>query len=437
MVMHKEPNTTEVVKTLEAQEAHEALKSIEKSSEALRQEILTESEKETADFAKESGAELEQVSTRAEKDGLVIDSVDKEALQGLSQEANVAQAELASEIGEESVVEKQATPPPLPAEYLSKFPPPLPEEEIGMEVKDGPKFGSVEYYLRMSKIADKDEALRKLMAYVGAKSEDELRVKLGERDDDGNDVVNILTPEDLYDRNNGTGFDNPSLKTIRKIADGGDSLGYTFANTPGYEMRVLDCINKLKEDGKIDEAREVEGIFEKVRKDFEEEKEKSAFREIDQRLLDLNGDREKISEYIDKQKNLPPDAIVHLYHGLNGSYKTVLGVLNSSSHGVEQHSGPTLSFIPLGQFWKKGDLGLRYSLKRSQIEFPGEKNPNAVVRIGGEYGDVGYIENESRSLPIDKFEADVMRSAGTFPNFEMEKMISERLRQLAELRKNN
>lgn len=174
--------------------------------------------------------------------------------------------------------------------------------------------------------------------------------------------------------------------------------------------------------------------FPKNEKTEKENGEQSEFEEIDSELLQMNMDQEKRKRYVEDQKNLPPNAIVYMYNGLNGGYEKALDVINSKVHGVEQRSGPCLSFIPVGQFWKPGGLGFRYALRRDQIAFPGENNPNAVVQIEGEIEDVGKIINESGGLSLAQFEAEVMSAKGTDKNAKLENEINEKLSKFAEVR---
>lgn len=158
----------------------------------------------------------------------------------------------------------------------------------------------------------------------------------------------------------------------------------------------------------------------------------SSVQKIDDSLFKGAMGEEGYKSFIEGIRNLPPNELVHLYHGLNsGGFESVLGILNSPSHGVEQHSGPTLSLVPVGQFWK--GLGFRYSLRREQISFPGEENPNAVVKMGenGVPEDTGYITTPSGSLPLDQFEAEIMRSQFADPNPALEKEMAEKLQQFA------
>lgn len=289
-----------------------------------------------------------------------------------------------------------------------------------------PEHGSLEYYIRKSKIKDRNEALQELIEYSGANSEEDLRKKLKEKDEQGDNIINIFTPEYLDTEK------KPNLRLLKKIHEGGKALGYNFVNTPGYEYAIDDIIGRFRDEGKIDQAIEVERLFQEERSHWEREKEKSEFREIDQKLMNM--DESELEQYVEKQRNLPPDGIVYLYHGLNnGGYEKVQTVLNSHSQGIEQHSGPTFSFVPVGQFWKKGDLGFRYAIRRDQVEFPGENNPNAIVKIE-DNGKTGIICTKSGSLPLSRFEADIMRSPGTFPDFDSENKIKEKLRYFSEIR---
>jgi hypothetical protein len=484
--MYKEPPSTEAMKKPEAQENLEAPRSIE-SSEELQAKMTNEAEKETVQFEKECTDDLLRVETGAEKDGLSLDSEDKKELQGLNQEADLVRAELMNEIGKSTEspekiqlkscpncgkenkagnkfcedcgnkFENKLKPPPLPEEYLRTIPPPLPTEyqnipphalnmppplpnipppiseqlrqdshESDFEEKE---LESVDYYLQKSKIADKEEALQRFMEYVGVDSKEALKDKLKEKDENGDSVIEIdrFTPDDLKY------LADLSGELLKKIRNVGDALGYTYMNTPGYKSQVEDLASKLRREGRKEEALEAKEIFEELERNFENDKDKSEFKKIDENLTALFQDEEKYKKYIEDQKRLPPDAIVHLYHGLNsGGYKAALEILNGSSHGIEQHSGPTLSLTPSGGFWK--GVGFRYSLRRDQIEFPGENNPNAVVRMEGDDEDTGKIVNESGSLPLDKFEAEIMRSKFTLPNPDLEKKLVEKLHQFSEER---
>lgn len=176
--------------------------------------------------------------------------------------------------------------------------------------------------------------------------------------------------------------------------------------------------------------------FEKFLQEKELENAGSEFKKIDNSLFRVSMGEEKFKEYVEAQKNLPPDAIVHLYHGLNsGGYESALEILNSPGHGIQQRSGPTVSLVPVGQFWK--GVGFRYSLRRDQIAFPGEENPKAVVRMQlDSHGDEsdGIIISESGSLPLDQFDAEIMRSQFANASPETEKEIIERLHDFSEKR---
>ena len=485
--------------------------------------MLKQSEKEVADFQQEGATELAQSQARAEKDGLVIDDVDKEELKGLNNEANVAKEELVAEIGNEQVapeenvtIEKMQqpdsvenikskrdcpkcgregnensnfceecggkmetqqvrvclgcgketkmgnkfcedcgngfekkqreddaqfssmpptlpnTPPPLP-----DMPPPLPEMPKSAEEDKKDNSAMEEQieselvgYLKESKIADKTEAMKRLKEFVMKSSEHDFKNKLK----DSLTTINMSSPDSIGD------IDiediDAEAEVLREVKSVGDALGYNYINTPGYEYSVVVLMDKLRSKGKKTEASKVEDIFKDLKVEFEKEKDKSQFQKIDDELFETLMDEEKLRKYTEEQKNLPPDATVYLYHGLNeAGYDGAIQVLDGKSKGIEQRSGPTLSMLPLGQFWK--GVGFRYALRRDQIEFPGENNPNAVVQMKlGDDGipDTGYIVNESGNLPLDQFEADVMRSKFTLPDPDTESKLAEKLRSFAEAR---
>ena len=89
--------TTESGKKVEAQETHEAPRSIEKSAEEISSQMMEQSRKEVAEFQQEGVSELE---ARAEKDGLSINDKDKEELEGLNNEAIIAREELEYNVSE-------------------------------------------------------------------------------------------------------------------------------------------------------------------------------------------------------------------------------------------------------------------------------------------------------------------------------------------------
>lgn len=95
--MYKEQYTIEATKKPETQENHEVPQSVE-SPEDLRQQMMSESEKETGHFKSECADDIAQTEVRAEKDELIIDGEDKKALEDLGTEAEVAKKELEAEI---------------------------------------------------------------------------------------------------------------------------------------------------------------------------------------------------------------------------------------------------------------------------------------------------------------------------------------------------
>ena len=130
---------------------------------------------------------------------------------------------------------------------------------------------------------------------------------------------------------------------------------------------------------------------------------------LDRELIKLGvSGPEKMEEFLDEKMALPPDAMIDLYHGLNGGLNKALAVLESPDQGVRQISGPCLAVFPVGQFWKPGDAGLKYAIPRGDIQFPGESNPDAKFRIdkGGVVTLVGGLE----ALPMDQYNGEVLRT---------------------------
>lgn len=206
--MNNAQETIEVAKKPEAPKGPEIPQDVE-SPEELRQQILTESETEVSSFKKEGEGELAQAEDVAQKEGLMVDSADKEALTGLNQEVDAAKAELLGEINsgkeqqfipdqvlaktkvctkcgaegvvsanfctqcgskfeqEQSAIKKQSNPPPLPQEYRAT-PPPLPKK---VEV------ATKERKIEDPKLLSKKEASEKFLAEERVKLLEEIRVQ--------------------------------------------------------------------------------------------------------------------------------------------------------------------------------------------------------------------------------------------------------------------
>jgi len=120
---------------------------------------------------------------------------------------------------------------------------------------------------------------------------------------------------------------------------------------------------------------------------------------------------ERLAEFINEKRNLPPDATIDLYHGLNGGIEGALAVIQSPEQGVKQISGPCLAVYPLGQFWKPGGAGFKYSIPRESIEFPGENKSDAKFRIDDE--GIVFLVNGLDTLPLTEFNGEVMRTERT------------------------
>jgi len=264
-----ESATTKATEKQEAHENHEARISVE-SPEEIRKQMMAEATQETDQFNAESVVDISQAEAQAEKDGLVIDAEDKNAIQELNVEADVAKNEFLAEVipGEE-----RATPPPLLTELEN------------IQVKACLSCGK------------ENQGGNKFCEECGNKFEQ-------------------IQPDSI-------------------IQEGAIKMSDEFKSAR------MTC--QEKEDAE----------FEKFLQEKELENAGSEFEKIDSSLFRYSMGEEKFKEYVEAQKNLPPDAIVHLYHGLNnGGYESALEILNSPGHGIQQRSGPTVSLVPVGQFWK-------------------------------------------------------------------------------------
>ena len=468
----KQENSTTKVEQAETLKMREV---VIEDSEKMKEQMLADSKKEVANFEKTFADALAEDEKCAAKEGLEIDAADKGELQDLYGEAKNAKEGLKTVLtpppppqmppplsqtppplpewyvkqNHMSPPPPPQTPPPLPENYRIILPPPpqvqppLPEDYLRtMSLNSESKVETIEdeskliEYLGKSKIKDPDEALKSIMNFAGVDSKAALLAKLNEKDEEGDPIINmdLFTPTLLND------FFDPSIELIKKVKNVGDALGYGYINTPGYRNDVDKLVHKLNLSGRREDALAVEDIFKDLEEQFENEKNNSLFEKIDEKLVSLFQHEEKFREFINNQKNLPPDAVVYLYHGLGaGGYDGALDILNSKSRGVEQRGGnPTLSITPSGGFWM--GVGFRYALKRNQIEFPGENNPNAVVRMwrrDNGLEDAGVIINEEECLPLDKFDAKVMRSKHVLPNPEVEKKLIKKLQELSIQREMN
>lgn len=133
-------------------------------------------------------------------------------------------------------------------------------------------------------------------------------------------------------------------------------------------------------------------------------------------LMNLGVNNEKRAEFLNYLKNFPSEKTIDLYHGLNGGIDGALKVLESPEQGVKQISGPCFSVYPIGQFWKPGGAGLKYSIPRGDIEFPGESKPDAHFRMDDD--GVILLVNGLDTLSLTKFDGQVMRNVATKEVYE-------------------
>lgn len=117
---------------------------------------------------------------------------------------------------------------------------------------------------------------------------------------------------------------------------------------------------------------------------------------------------EEKAAFVESIKNLPQGSSVDLYHGLNGGSLGALKILESEPYGVKQISGPCLAAYPVGQFWKPGDAGFKYSVNKDDIEFPGEHKANAKFRMDS--NGVVFMIHGITELPLNEYTAVVMRT---------------------------
>ena len=159
---------------------------------------------------------------------------------------------------------------------------------------------------------------------------------------------------------------------------------------------------------------------------------------LDRSLMQIGvASPEEKKKFLTDRKNLSPDSKIHIYHGINGGLEGALSVLDSEDHGVRQRgSSPTFCLYPVGQFWKPGDAGFRYTIQRKDVEFPGENNPAALFRVS-ESMDV-YLLNDLEVLPVSEFGGEVLRTIrkeDVYKDEWSDEVIGERIVPLSEKEK--
>lgn len=172
--MNNEQPKIETVEKSKSQENQEAQQKIE-SPEDLSKQIMNESEKEVNSFKNEGVEELAQAEARAEKDGLTVDSEDKEILQELNKEADVAKKELINEITNKDITWSPD----------SNFPPPLLEQESS--VLSPLYYESIsamkERVIEKPELLSEKESSKKFFAEERKKLAEEIRVQRKEQRD--------------------------------------------------------------------------------------------------------------------------------------------------------------------------------------------------------------------------------------------------------------
>ncbi|MCX6761336.1 MAG: hypothetical protein NTY33_00605 [Candidatus Moranbacteria bacterium] len=401
--MHEESPMKEAIKKLDD------IRENRKDGIEVPQDPIGESKKETTKLKELCAGDLLRAQTKAKEKGLIVSPVGAEAMKKIEEEIDNAKKEFEAEIAPPPLPDTYYTtppslpngpppmseghqfePPPLPNEVEKwdpdgDFPPPLPEKIPTKEQQDAFKRGK-EKVAYLQEINNESPEYWDLYAHLT----EGFGEKIKWRSVDEIDADKVKKLLEVIDRND--------IMLARKRWE-------------------------AKEDAKSARQQELRDAI------------KSEFPKIDDNLSKIAMGEDNFKKFIEEQKNLPPDAIVHLYHGLNsGGYKSALEILNSPSHGIEQRSGPTVSLVPVGQFWK--GVGFRYALRRDQIAFPGEDNPNAVVKMREDDGmeDSGYITTKSGSLPLDQFEAEVMRSNFADSDPDAEKALKEKLLEFSEIR---
>lgn len=209
----------------------------------------------------------------------------------------------------------------------------------------------------------------------------------------------VVKPEPVYNEKLSENF--PGSTIVKKIDGTYFAVRKSGDDWGGNEFKLMD-------DGSVGAVYQAHNIPPEIIKTVEDEISLT-LPVIDRNLMDIGvASLEEKSRFVDSLKNLPAGTIIDIYHGLNGVSFNALKVLNSESRGVKQISGPCLSAYPLGQFWRPGGAGFKYSISKADIEFPNESKPNAKFRMVDD-GTV-YMINGLTELPVDQYEGVVMRT---------------------------
>jgi hypothetical protein len=119
--------------------------------------------------------------------------------------------------------------------------------------------------------------------------------------------------------------------------------------------------------------------------------------------------QENKKSWYENAKNKSDDELVSLYHGAK-TYTVNEDTVQSIKEGflktncIQECSGPTLSIKPIGQFWM--GLGFEVQIPRGQIEFPGEKKENPLIKVNED--SVAFIMNEERSIKFDEYRSKIL-----------------------------
>ncbi len=112
---------------------------------------------------------------------------------------------------------------------------------------------------------------------------------------------------------------------------------------------------------------------------------------------------EENKKVVQTQKNLPPDALIPFYHGTKGQVsESSLSFISqiSESGYYEERSGPGLKCVSAeGGFWY--GTGFKIEIPRKLVQFYGEDNPQAVVKI--EEDGITHVLKTNKQLRFDEF----------------------------------
>lgn len=407
-------NNEKIGEEAESLKSPDAAQEKEQTPEEVRNEVLRNAETAATDFHEACTEDTVRLQETSARFGVPLDATDVGALESLDTEAEVAHAELITEITEGDGDAEDT-------EVLGTL-----HEEVQLEEKSGEtvevvsegviETGNEGVALIQSakekihalyaagKANDPDyQALMALMVKNEAgtstwKSEEEVNPSEIER------VLEKIHTQEVFER---------GKEILMQMHQEGKGSTIEYRQLHAYLTEENDGQNTWRDLEGVD-SKDIEKIIDGLTAVSSQETDTSG-EELLQSIPVLDNTLAKMPEnmsaFIAEKQNLPPGTLIDMYHGMNGrggrGLSKALELLNSEDKGVRQFGTVTLALYPVGQFWQPGGVGFHYAIPREKIVFPGETNPDAQFKVQ-EDGAILLI-NGLETLPLDVFDGEVVR----------------------------